>query len=502
MKNIHLIKIFTLGFSMLVINFSCTNLDEELFTEITTDEFFENLTDDVIASSKASAYTGIVGNWGGHNSLWSLHEVSSDEMAITHKGADWEDGGQWIRTHQHEYLASEQAVNNGWTYCYGAISNINRLIGQFASSEEITSELRVLRALVYMWLIDAYGNVPIVDETTTTATPGTKSRSEVYDFIVSEITSNISLLTTDKTYGTINAHVAQAMLAKLYLNAEVYTGTARWTEAVTACDAVINSGLYSLEGNFFANFSANNQNSGENVFVIPYDEVNAQGFNLVQMTLHYSSQATFDLKNQPWNGYSSLEEFYNSFDANDSRIGSFLEGQQYGSDGAPLTDELFESDDPDGETLVFTPEINMLTPNAWRQGGVRVGKFEYTSGADQSLSNDFPIFRYADILLMKAEALWRINNGDAAALALVNEVRARGFGDNTGDLPMLTAENLLAERGREMFAEGYRRQDLIRFGKFNDAWWEKSASAATKNIYPIPQPQRDVNDQLTQNPGY
>ena len=220
------------------------------------------------------------------------------------------------------------------------------------------------------------------------------------------------------------------------------------------------------------------------------------------MTLHYSSQLTFNLAQQPWNGYSSLEEFYNSFDANDTRIGSFLEGQQFASDGTPLTDELFEADDPDGTNLNFTPQINMLTPNAWRQGGVRVGKWEYADGADASLSNDFPIFRYADVLLMKAEALWRMNNGDAMALSLVNDVRRRAFGDNSGDLVALTADELLAERGREMFAEGYRRQDLIRFGRFNDAWWEKPASAATKNIFPIPQPQRDVNPQLQQNPGY
>lgn len=502
MKNIKNTKFLALIFAMMVMNFSCTNLDEELFSEIEEEEFFDNINDELIASSKASAYSSIVGNWGGHNSLWSLHEVSSDEMVITHKGADWEDGGQWIRVHRHEMLPSEQSVNNGWTYAYGAISNINRLINSFSSSVEITSELRVLRALIYMWLIDAYGNVPIVDETTITSTPATANRSEVFTFIENEILQNLSELSTDKTYGTINSHVAQTMLAKLYLNAEVYTGTARWSDAVTACDAVINSGLYSLEGNFFANFSTNNQNSGENVFVIPYDEVNAQGFNLVQMTLHYSSQLTFNLAQQPWNGYSSLEEFYNSFDANDTRIGSFLEGQQFASDGTPLTDELFEADDPDGTNLNFTPQINMLTPNAWRQGGVRVGKWEYADGADASLSNDFPIFRYADVLLMKAEALWRMNNGDAMALSLVNDVRRRAFGDNSGDLVALTADELLAERGREMFAEGYRRQDLIRFGRFNDAWWEKPASAATKNIFPIPQPQRDVNPQLQQNPGY
>ena len=115
------------------------------------------------------------------------------------------------------------------------------------------------------------------------------------------------------------------------------------------------------------------------------------------------------------------------------------------------------------------------------------------------MSNDFVIFRYSDVLLTRAEALWRLNNGDAEALALVNQVRSRA---NVDPFVVLTADNLLAERGREMFAEMTRRQDLIRFGKFNDAWWEKDVSTTTYNLFPIPKAQRDVNPNLSQNPGY
>ncbi len=500
MKKYFYKKLILIGVLLVFIVPSCTDLDEEIFSNLTEEEFFNSLSPDAIDASKASAYTTIVGNWGGHNSLWSLNEVSSDEMAITQKGPDWEDGQQWIRVHRHEYNESEQSVNNGWNYCFGAVSTVNRLIGQFEGNDIIVDELRAVRAMVYYWLIDNYGNVPIVDETVTSPTPETKSRAEVFAFIEDEMNAVLPNLSQDRTYATMNYWVAKAVLAKLYLNAEVYIGTARWADAAAACAEIIDSGLYSLESDFFDNFSTANEGSSENIFVIPYDEVNAGGFNLGQMTLHYASQATFDLKQQPWNGYSSLQEFYNSFDADDARIGSFLEGPQFASDGTTrLMDASAEAGDPDGEPLTFTPEINELFPGALRQAGVRVGKWQYANGADGSLSNDFAIFRLADIMLMRAEALWRQNPGDAMALDLVNEIRTRAGVD---EFASLTADNLLAERGREMFAESYRRQDLIRFGKFNDAWWEKPASNVQKNIFPIPKPQIDVNPSLQQNPGY
>jgi hypothetical protein len=494
----------------LILATACEAPDQKIYDEIDRDFALSSTDPTVLASFALSAYTPLAGNWGGHNSLWSLQEVSSDEMVITQKGADWEDGGQWIRVHRHEYLPSEQAVNNGWTYCYSAIGNINNLLKSFGSNPILRSEFEVLRAMVYLWLIDAYGNVPIVTEISTDATPPTVTRAEVYDFIEKSIIggtsngitfeNNLDNLQKAKTYGTINYYVAQAVLAKLYLNAGVYTGTPQWQKAADACQEIIDSGLYSLESNFFNNFVTRNSGSNENIFVINYDENNAQGFNLPQMTLHYASQLTYNLQEQPWNGYSSLEEFYNSFDGDDARIRSFLVGPQFSSTGARLEDLSAEPSDPDGPPLTFTPSISMLAPNALRQEGVRVGKFEFRLGAASSLSNDFPIYRYADILLTRAEALWRLNPASAEAVSLVNQVRGRSWPGNP--VVTLTADELLAERGREMFAEATRRQDLIRFGRYNQPWWEKPSSASTKNIFPIPQPQIQSNTDLVQNPGY
>ena len=495
----NLIRKIYLIVPFLMVAAACEDPEAELFSQLPADVVTGTTSDEVINVLKKGAYASIIGNWGSHNGLWSLQEISSDEMVITQKGADWEDGGQWIRVHRHEYLPSEQAVGNGWGYCFGAVANINLLLIQFGNLEALSAELKVLRALVYLWLIDAYGNVPIVIETDTDPTPNTRTRADVFAFIESSILDNYSKLPDGPSYASINKDVANAILAKLYLNAGVYTGTTRWPEAAQFADSVIASGHYSLAGNFFASFSTNNQNSVENIFVIPYDENNAGGFNLAQMTLHYSSQASFNLQEQPWNGYSSLEEFYNKFSATDDRINSFLAGPQFAADGSRLNDISAEPSDPDGPPLTFTPDIDMLFPNALRQQGVRVGKFEFAIGAGASLSNDFPIFRLGEMYLIKAEALWRQNSASTDALSLVNQIRVRS---KAIPLNALTADAMINEFAREMFAEGTRRSDLIRHGRFNQAWWEKPASATTKNLFPIPLGQIQANPDLVQNEGY
>ncbi len=499
---------------------SCTNLDEEVYGQLTDANF--PTTEEQFISALGATYTSLYG-WANHNSIFSLQEISSDEMMIPHRGADWFDGGQWLRVHRHEYTPTEESINNGWNFLFGGVNNCNRVIDLFdqlvadgkvdaAQAAAFIGEVKVLRALFYYWLLDAYGNVPIVSSfSTAEANPPTKSRAEVYAFIESELNANVPNLERKKdgsTYARMNYYAGKALQAKLYLNAEVYTGTAQWDAAIAACNEVINSGLYSIESDYFTNFNTNNSGSNENVFVIPYDEQNATGFNLAQMTLHYSSQATFQLQAQPWNGYCTLQEFYESYDDADKRKGvygnqsvrgNFLAGPQFAADGTRLIDAGAEANDPDGQPLTFTPEINEHFPNALRQAGARVGKFEIAKGATPDLANDFPILRYSDVLLMKAEALFRKNAGDAEALALVNQVRARA---GVPDYASLTNDNLLAERGREFFYEGWRRQDLIRFGAYGDTWDFKPASGPTKRIFPIPAQQVNANPRLVQNPGY
>jgi hypothetical protein len=478
---------------------SCWELEQEVLSGITQEELQQNVTPELIEVLKQSAYSAVVSNWGGHGGLYSIIEVSSDELAIPQKGADWEDGGIWLRNHRHTWISTDGPYNGAWQYAFRIVGESNLLLQQYPDLADLGAELRVLRALAYLWLIDNFGNVPIIRETDRGGSPSQNTRQEVFQFIESSILENADLLTKNNTRTNLNYWTAHMILAKLYLNAEVYTGTARWADAEAALDVIINEGPYSLAPNFFSNFSTTNDNSPENMFTLPYDANNAGGFNIHQMTYHYSTQQTFELQEQPWNGYTALEEFYNSYEEEDVRKNSLREGLQFRSDGVtPIIDASAEASDPDGPEINFTPNINELAPNALRQAGTRVNKFEIQLGAAPNLSNDFPIFRYADVLLMKAEAAWRQGNS-AVALQFVNQVRARA---NVAPLTAIDPDILLAERGRELFAEGHRRSDLIRFGKYNDAWWEKAQSAPFRNLFPIPENQLQANPNLTQNPGY
>jgi hypothetical protein len=554
-------SIFAVG--LLFVGPACTNLDEDLYDAVTSDNFFQ--TEEEFIAALGQAYSSMSG-MGNSGSLWSDNEVSSDEMLVATKGGDWYDGGVLVQLQDHTWTADNGHFNNAWGYLYGGISTCNRLIFQFnelkaagnPDADAFIAELRAVRALYYFWAMDAFGNPPLSIDFTDTSPPANNSdfatgRREVFTFIENELNDVIPLLTETvggAAYGRMNKASALALRCKLYLNAEVYTGTEHYADAIADADAVMAFG-YSLSGSFSDNFTVNNGGSPENIFVIPYDKVFNGGFNWNAMTLHYANQSTYKLTFQPWNGYATIEEFYNSyidpaqnpgpqgpvwsglatFDAStpggdkipndvgtqDARLSSFVVGPQFNADGTPTNDPAFEgetanSPDPDGTRLNFTPRSNMYYPDGWRQGGARIGKYEFEIGGTENMSNDFVIFRLADIMLAKAEAQWRTGNS-AGALAIVNQIRARAGVDPLSDLdgPVsfdltggdVPGGEILNERGREMFAEMTRRQDLIRFGVFGKTWWEKDVeSPATMTVFPIPQPQLDASSALNQNPGY
>ena len=484
---------------------SCTDLDENVFSDITTDQFYQS--DEEFIAALGAAYTSLYGFIG---SIWTANEVSSDEMVVPQRGPDWFDGGHWIRLHRHEITKDDPLSRDPWGFCYGGINNCNRLIFQFeglgdnTSSAAFIAELKALRAVFYYFLLDFYGNVPIQTEFDVPAdfAPSNASRQEVFDFVESELLNALTQVTSVKdqsTYGRMNTMAVHSFLTRLYLNAEVYTGTPRWSDAVSSADAIINSGLYSLAGNFFDNFAAENSGSVENIFVIPYDPIFAGGMNVHMRSLHISMQPVFNLTAQPWNGFCSLEEFYNSFDDADIRKNSFRVGPQFATDGSPIIDPGVEASDPDGGPVVLMPQVNEHFPNALRQAGARVNKFEIALGSTPDLSNDYPIVRLGEILLAKAEALWRQNPGDAEALSIVNQLRERA---GMSVYTELTEAELYDEIGREMVFEGNRRPQQIRFGRFNDEWQFKPPSDPTKNIFPIPSEQLNANPNLVQNPGY
>ncbi len=563
-ESLFLIKGILIVLIMAAFNQSCTDLDEELFGEVTPDNFFSS--EEEYVSALGAAYTQFQAFASGDP--WSVQETSTDEMVVPTRGQDWDDGGMWRRTHLHSWTYEDGYVNGAWNFGFGGVNTANRLIFQFqnlveggqveqATADAFIAELQTVRGFFYWQLIDLYGNVPLVlDFATAEASPSTETRATVYAAIVSDLETAVPKLSDavdGTTYGRMNYYAGQALLAKLYLNAGVYTGTDQWDKTITACDAIINSGAYSLENNYFSNFNVDNSGSSEFIFAIPYDEVFFRDFNIIVRTLHYGSQQTYNLKQQPWNGFCTLEEFYNSYDDADLRKGdvgtidgpsgkrgNFVAGYQYTSGGIFVMDDGFEAPqpdrqpepllgDPDGERLNFgnfgstQPQINELGPQAYRQAGVRIGKWEIEIGGDPGhMSNDYAVFRYADVLLMKAEALFR-KGSTAEALTLVNQIRARaGVADLAtldgvvsfdldDDNQVISGGELFNEIGREMFAENHRRQDLIRWGFWTDVdkwvlpFYNPQDILETGEhtiLYPVHRDKLDANPNLTQNPGY
>jgi starch-binding outer membrane protein, SusD/RagB family len=534
MKNILIRKFFAVG---LLLAGACTDLDEEdlLYDTVTTKTFYKN--DQELLSAIGGAYSNLYGAFGSSSHIWPAYEVTSDEIVVPTRGADWGDGGHWVRLKLHTYTPQDPVPRDAWNFLYRGINTCNRVLATLEPlgtdvSKAYIAELKALRATYYYWLLDLYGNVPLSIDATATEAPGNSTRQEVYNFVEKELLENMDLLqktgpADEATYGRVNYYTAQTVLAKLYLNAQVYTGTPRWDEAIAACDAVINSGKYALMANYRDNFKKDNKGSTEFIWAIPYDEIQATGFTMPHITLHMASQSQLNMSAQPWNGFASVQEFYQSYidpaqnpgpqgtvigldpagtpttGTVDERLTNFIVGPQKFPNGSLVLDGGADPADPNGPPITFTPYINELQPNAWRQSGARIGKWEIYSGNNGNLSNDYAIFRYADVLLMRAEAVARKtgNWNDPYTLAIVNQIRTEhGSVDPFTDV---TEDKFLAERGREMFAEAFRRQDLLRFGRYNNAWRFHPADPSPHvNLFPIPETQINANNKLKQNPGY
>lgn len=494
---------------------SCTKLEEEVYSDYTGDLFFSN--PDNLIYAFGVAYTNLY-QVAGHKFGLIGMDCGTDILCVPQRGGDWFDGGEWHRWHRLTWTASEGYIQRWWNVVYYGINTCNRLILQFGpldpeTAEPAIAELRALRALYYYWLIDIFGNVPIQDKFDVPADykPVNNTRKEVYDFIEKELTEVMPSLSKETGlpyYGRINYYTAQMILAKLYINAEVYTGTPQWEKAMAAVDEIINSGKYSLSGDFFASFMDDASTSPEVILGVAFDKINARAFEIHLFTLHYNLAAVYEFEDNCWNGLSFQEDFFNSFEETDVRRNGMLFGPQYDAEGNQVQDPSYEKfdpqnpnkpKDPDGPGLNLTPNLNMLEPSCLRQCGARVAKFPFIKGSDRYTGNDFPIFRYSDVLLMKSELLLRLGNA-GEALTYVNEVRSRAGVDG---FTAVDYDNLLAERGRELSVEGHRRSDLIRFGKYFDTRWEKTdVSPEYTKLWPIPQSAINVNPNLQQNTGY
>jgi hypothetical protein len=483
---------------------SCTNLDENPFGAVTPENFYQ--TEDELTAAVVPVYANLIYTYGWGDYMF-LQEVSSDEIFIPQRGGDWGDGGVWRDLQEHKWTPTLGFVNGGWVGAYTGIARANSTLENLEQSPQRDSELvrtfkaevRFLRAFYYWWLVDLYGGVPIVTAATIDPDnpPRPNTRQEVFDFIVKEITEALpNLQASGVAYGRATKGAANALLATVYLNAEVYTGTPKWNECVQACDAVINSGLYDLLPNYFDVFKLSNEGPGnrENIWVIGHKPQDGVGFFRFMATLHYNQ-----LPQNPWNGFSVLADFYNKFDTADVRFRQMLVGPQFVLAGSGAGQPAF---DRQGNRLVFTPNSPII--GATEGNGVRILKWQVDPNqSGGNAGNDFAIFRYSHILLTKAEALLMMGDRQGS-LSLVNQVRARSFEpDKPLALADLTRDKILDERGFELLWENFRRQDQIRTGHWLEAWTLKPASdGAHRRLYPIPQIQLDANPNLVQNPGY
>lgn len=486
--------------SILLSTGGCTNVDETVYDRYTTDDFYS--TPEGADIALAAVYAQVAGNWdgvgyaGADNGWYDLNTMCADEQVIPHRN-----NGNWqldfARLYKHEWLPTDGIINNTWNWLYKSVFNANlavELLERANADESKIAEARVLRAFFYYLLMDDFGNVPFYTQNNLPVDQIPQaSRQEVYDFVVSELTTYVDQLNETKGgvyYGRFNKWAGYALLAKVYLNAEVYTGTPQWQACLDACNKVAEGGFALHPGNiasthplgfrYFELFG--DQAPADETILAIYAEVNVVSRNIYAIRslhgLHGKQLFGYD----GWNGTIVPKDFFLKYDENDIRRRQFLFGEQEG--GYNYTLDVASLDNPGADV----------------QAGVRCLKF-YPAGTMDGggASNDFPIFRYADIQLMIAECQLRLGNAGAAKL-IVDQIRQRAGLTALAANPTLT--DIYNERGFELNWEGHRRQDMIRFGTFLQANDFRGASQPFRKLFPIPTSALNANPNLIPNDGY
>ena len=553
MKPNNIFKKFATPFLAILALAGCTKLDEHLNSTLTNAQVSSALGSAGTGLLLSAAYSDIGGPLTSQDQVFSLEENTSDESLVPTRGGDWDDNGVWRVVHSHGWDANHSQVLN----VYNALNKINfdaTNVLAFSPSAQQAAEARFIRALSLYQLLDLYGQFPVRNPGDNLLNaPKVYAGADGADFIISELNAIISALPA--TSGPDQGNV---LLMKCYLNKGAWANRAAPTFAdadmqkvISIGNSIIAAGKYSLATEYFSNFDVDNGSSKENIFT--YVNTTGVGANNSGVngtwakTLHYNSY-TPNNPNAGWNGFSTLGDFYNSFGATtamvgvtkfkagdisgkysdtavDSRIGGrfswkstpqsgikpgFLIGQQYNEAGVAEKDRK-------GAPLAFDPTIanDMKETGANLEvTGIRIVKYtpDFSNGASSyggPSGNDIVIFRYADVLLMVAEAKMRAGSPDVAgALTLINTLRTARKAATVTSMPLVNTANpvdpttLLAERGREFYWEAQRRTDLIRFGVFLKPWQYKPTDDAKYLVFPIPSQSLAANPNLKQNPGY
>lgn len=556
---------------------SCS-LDETPRSKFSEEEAFSTpklVYVNTVANVYSSIGNGLYGSDGG--SVHTFQEFSSDASMIPGRQGDWVDGGAWQNIFLHNFESSVSKYNDVWNNLYrviglanSSIDRLNKYLDEHPEYAEYVYELRALRAVYYYYVMDLFGQVPLVVSSQVSANEVAQSnRSDVFKFVTSELAECIPHLSDSKSqnegeyYGRITKAVAYMCMAKCAINAPVYTiddttptsysafvGTDKsgkataseeqgktvsemgkninitldgktrnaWETAAYCADQIASLG-YRLQPSYADNFIVANQNSVENIWTRPNDCVNykIEDYNIVR-TLHYNHGGAIGY--QGWNGACSSKQqmlVYGYGTANpDPRLKlNFYTDKDYMEETGKAVED--GATDKPLEYMPLAVKVDFTAaddPHAMKCSGARMKKYEFDKSTTQqySFNNDLVIWRYADALLLKAEAEYRMGN-KAEALTIVNEVRGRVAATPRTEL---TLNDILDERMLELAWEGVRRQDQIRFCTFTEPTADRfkgvthNASAGDYNddtqgytmVYPIPYAVLNLNKKLNQNPGY
>ncbi|BAV07170.1 Starch-binding associating with outer membrane [Filimonas lacunae] len=485
----------------------CTKLEEERYGSLSPETYYSTEAEalsSVVGVYQLLSYTVHIGD------PWRIAEFGTDEFIVPGRASGgWYDASN-IEIIQHKVTPANATSGRAWTNIFQEIGTANAVLESLNASpnaanlKAVIAETRALRAYGYFYAMDFWGNVPLVTVARIDPNnlPTTTRRADVFKFVETEMTAALadlpSVNNVNRTayYPRFTREAIFAALATMYLNAEVYTGTPQWEKAAAMCDSVIKTGAYSLEANVGDNFSSTNKKTFKEVIssfsVDPAK--NAGGNQFILYTQHALDKLKYNLPFTPADGYSTYQEALDRYENVDKRKGLIEYGPQTYLDGTPLLQS-------NGQQLVLVPVKDLVS--AEDNEGYKVLKYTPigTTWSGYNGDNDLVLLRYSDILLTKAEALFRISSSSGVALDLVNQVRGRS---NASQLGSLTLKNLEEERAREFIWEGHRRRDMIRFGSyFTSTWAFKTGQTETyRGIYPIPSEQITANPKLEQNTGY
>lgn len=530
--------------SVLALSLSLTScLDETPKDQIPEIEIYDS-ANSLYVNAVASLYNYIgaheegEGLQGTCRGIYDYNTLTTDEAIIPIRGGNWYDGGLWENMYDHTWTATDTDLYNVWKYLYKVIvlstkslETIEKHKALLTEQQRVdyAAEVRAVRAMYYYYAMDMFGRIPILQSSTQkTADIRQSNRSDVFWYVVKELQDVAPLLANEHSnlqgnyYGRVTRPVAWFLLAKLSLNAEVYTdddwtdssrpdgktimfdieGNKKnaWQTCVHYCDLITAAG-YTLEADYSKNFAVHNEGSSENIFTIPLDKIlYLNEFHYLFRSRHYAHGGAYSGASENGTCATLHTMAVNGFgtETPDARLDMNFYTGKVEVDGKYVTLD-------DGTPLEYKPlavEKNLTASPYLETAGARMKKYEVdrTAYSDGRMpDNDIVLYRYADVLLMKSEA--KVRNGESGDEE-INAVRSRV------GMPSLSAtlDNILNERLLELVWEGWRRQDMIRFGTYCKQYDIHTPSEADKKgyttVFPIPEKTHELNPNLKQNPGY